>query len=78
MARNAHYGPGLDLWTLSSSQLTGYLGSAQRVSERLGGFIFLGVSPGRRGQARDTRGTTAETRGLIGGLKTSRELLLPQ
>lgn len=45
MARNARYEPGLDLWSLSFSQLTGYLGTNQCVSERVSEFIYLGVSP---------------------------------
>lgn len=36
---------GLDLWSLSFSQLTGYLGTNQCVSERVSEFIYLGVSP---------------------------------
>lgn len=45
MARNARYEPGLDLWSLSFSQLTGYLGKNQCVSEQVSEFIYLGVSP---------------------------------
>ena len=45
MARNARYEPGLDLWSLSFSQLSGYLGKNQCVSERVSEFIYLGVSP---------------------------------
>lgn len=36
---------GLDLWSLSFSQLTGYLGTNQCVSEWVSEFIYLGVSP---------------------------------
>lgn len=35
MARNARYEPAPDLWDLSFSQLAGYLGPDQRVSERV-------------------------------------------
>lgn len=45
MARNARYEPGLDLWGLSFSHLTGYLGTNQCVSELVSEFIYLGVSP---------------------------------
>lgn len=36
---------GLDLWSLSFSQSTGYLGTNQCVSEWVSEFIYLGVSP---------------------------------
>lgn len=69
MARNARYELGLDLWDLSFSQLTGYLGMNQCVSERVSEFICLGVSPQWvLCQVWDICSTTTETRetALIG------------